>query len=207
MADSDSRPDFAAQAGAAAALVHRILSGDTVAETELVERYSRGVYFLLSELTRDRARADDLHQETFRLVIEKVRAGELREPERLPGFIRQLAKNLFIADYRKTALRSMEDLETVPQPAAPAPDQLVQVLQEEDTRLVRELLAGLQPERDRLVLFRFYLAGEPREKICADLGLTVGTFNVALHRARQRFKTLVETNAARRRPAAGAALR
>jgi RNA polymerase sigma-70 factor (ECF subfamily) len=197
------RPEFAAQTAAAAALVRRILSGDTAAETELVERYSRGVYFLLTELTRDRARADDLHQETFRLVIEKLRAGELREPAKLPGFIRQLAKNLFIADYRKKARRMMEDLETVPQPADPTPDQLVQVLQEEDTRLVRELLAGLQPERDRFVLFRFYLAGEPREKICADLGLTVGTFNVALHRARQRFKTLIETSAARRRPEAG----
>lgn len=207
MAVPDSQPEFAAQTGAAAALARRILSGDTAAETELVERYSRGVYFLLTELTRDRARADDLHQETFRLVIEKVRAGELREPEKLPGFIRQLAKNLFIADYRKKARRTMEDLETVPQPADPTPNQLVQVLQEEDTRLVRELLAGLQPERDRLVLFRFYLAGEPREKICADLGLTVGAFNVALHRARQRFKTLVETSAARRRPATGTELR
>ena len=54
-----------------------------------------------------RADADDLHQETFRVVLEKVRAGELREPEKLPGFIRQIAKNLCIADYRKTARRGM----------------------------------------------------------------------------------------------------
>src|SRR5262245_5621804 len=131
MAVSDSPANLAAQASAAAVLARRIVAGDAAAEGDLVERYSRGVRFLLSELTRDRARTDDLHQETFRLVLQKVRAGELREPEKLPGFIRQIAKNLFIEDYRKAARRATEDLETAPQPADPSPDQLAQVLKEE----------------------------------------------------------------------------
>lgn len=199
MAAFDPRSDLSAQASAAAALARRVQAGDAAAETELVERYSRGVHFLLTELTRDPARADDLHQETFRLVLEKVRAGELREPEKLPGFLRQIARNLFIAEYRKTARRGLEDLDAVAVPPAdPAPDQLTQVLQAEDARLLRQLLAELRPERDRLVLFRFYLAGEPKERICADLGLAGSTFNVVLHRARHRFKTLVEQSDARR---------
>lgn len=192
MALPDPRSNLEAQAGTAAALACRIRAGDAAAEAELVERYSRGVRFLLSELTRDPARTDDLHQETFRLVLEKVRAGELREPEKLPGFIRQIARNLFIAEYRKTARRGTEDLEAVPPPADPAPSQLARVLQEEDARLVRELLAELHPERDRTLLLRFYLAGETKERICADLGLTSSLFNVVLHRARHRFKALVE---------------
>ena len=203
MAAFDPRSDLSAQASAAAALARRVQAGDAAAETELVERYSRGVHFLLTELTRDPARADDLHQETFRLVLEKVRAGELREPEKLPGFIRQIARNLFIADYRKAARRGLEDLDSVAPPADPAPDQLAQVLQAEDARLLRQLLAELRPERDRLVLFRFYLAGEPKERICADLGLAGSAFNVVLHRARHRFKALVEQAAARRRPPSG----
>jgi RNA polymerase sigma-70 factor, ECF subfamily len=196
MAVPDSRSDFPAQAAAAAALARRVQAGDAAAEAELVERYSRGVCFLLRELTRDPAHADDLHQETFRLVLEKLRAGELREPEKLPGFIRQLARNLFIADYRRNARRATEDLESVPQPADTASDQLSRVLQEEDARLVRQLLTELQPERDRQVLFRFYLAGELKERICADLGLNSNLFNVILHRARQRFKTLLERSGA-----------
>jgi RNA polymerase sigma-70 factor (ECF subfamily) len=188
-------------AGTAAALALRIQAGDAAAEAELVDRYSRGVHFLLLDLTRDPARADDLHQETFRLVLEKVRAGELREAEKLPGFIRQLAKNLFIAEYRKRARRGeMDDLESVSPPADTAPDQLSRVLRQEDARLVRQLLAELHPERDRVVLFRFYLASEPKERICADLGLNDNLFNVILHRARQRFKALIEKSAVAARP-------
>ena len=198
MASPDQGMDFAAQAGAAARLARAVASGDAAAEAELVERYSRGVRFLLGELARDPALADDLHQETFRLVLEKVRNGELREPEKLPGFIRQIAKNLFIAHYRKAARRATADLDSAPQAADPAPDQLAAVLQEEDGRLVRELLAELPTARDRILLFRFYLAGEPKERICADLGLSGPLFNNGLHRARQRFKALVEKSAARR---------
>ncbi|MCP4654160.1 MAG: CHAT domain-containing protein [bacterium] len=90
-----------------AILVRRIRAGDSEAEREMVERYSRGVTFLLLELTGRPDRADDLHQETFRLVLEKVRAGELREPDKLPAFIRQLAHNLFIAEYRHQVKRRM----------------------------------------------------------------------------------------------------
>jgi RNA polymerase sigma-70 factor (ECF subfamily) len=191
-AASDTAEDLAARAESAARLVQRIRSGDTQAEAELVERFGRGVRFLLLQRTNDAARADDLFQETFRLALEKVRAGELREPEKLPGFIRQLAKNLFIADYRKTSKRSTEDLDEVQAPADPAPSQLDQVLQTEDARLVRKLLGELEPARDREVLFRFYLAGESKERICARLELSSAQFNLVIHRARQRFRTLVE---------------
>ena len=184
--------DLAAKAEAAARLVHRIRSGDSAAEAELVERFGRGIRFLLVERTHDAARADDLFQETFRLALEKVRAGELREPEKLAPFIRQLAKNLFIADYRKSAKRATEDLDDVQAPAAPEPSQLDRVLQAEDGRLVRELLRELEPPRDREVLFRFYLASETKEQICARLELSSAQFNLVIHRARLRFRSLVE---------------
>jgi len=184
--------DLAAKAESAAQLVHRIRSGDSTAEAELVERFGRGIRFLLVERTRDAARADDLFQETFRLALEKVRTGELREPEKLAPFIRQLAKNLFIADYRKAAKRATEDLDDVQAPADPEPSQLDRVLQAEDARLVRELLRELEPPRDREVLFRFYLAGETKEQICARLELSSTQFNLVIHRARLRFRALVE---------------
>ncbi len=179
-------------AEAAARLARRVRAGDRAAEAELVERYSRGVRFLLGELTRDPARADDLHQETFRVALAKVRAGELREPEKLPWFLRQIARNLFIGEVRKTARRPLADLDEVAPPADPAPSPLARLLREEDARLVRELLAELRPARDREVLVRFYLRGEPREGICDGLGLTRQQFNVVVHRARLRFRSLLE---------------
>ena len=76
-----AEPDLSASHSEPVELVRRILAGDPAAEREMVDRYSRGVRFLLLQLTRNPAWADDLYQETFRLALEKVRGGELREPD------------------------------------------------------------------------------------------------------------------------------
>ncbi len=175
-----------------AILVRRIRAGDREAEREMVERYSRGVTFLLLELTGRRDRADDLHQETFRLVLEKVRAGELREPNKLPAFIRQLARNLFIAEYRHQVKRRMvNDDEVLAASPDPAPGPLTRLLHKENAAIVRRLLAELEPRRDREILFRFFIAEHRKAEICADFGLSSLHFNRVLHRARQRLKDLV----------------
>jgi RNA polymerase sigma-70 factor (ECF subfamily) len=88
---------------ALAVLAARIQAGDRAAEAELVERFSRGLRLMLRRLAQNAALADDLFQETLALVLEKLRRGEVREPERLAGFIRSTARNLFIADRRKEA--------------------------------------------------------------------------------------------------------
>ncbi|MEM9592893.1 MAG: sigma-70 family RNA polymerase sigma factor [Acidobacteriota bacterium] len=185
------------------ALVARIRAGEPRAEAEMVERYSRGVRFLLRHLTRDLTRADDLHQETFRLVIEKVRAGQLREPAALPGFIRQLARNLFIAEVRATAKRPADALDSMPAPEDHRPNPLAHTLARENAGIVRRLLASLEPERDRQILFRLFIAEHSREQICADLGLESLQFNRVLHRARQRLKKSLERYHRRQHPSGG----
>jgi RNA polymerase sigma-70 factor (ECF subfamily) len=174
--------------------VRRILDGDRDAEAEMVARYSRGVHFLLLQLTGEETRAEDLHQEAFRLVLEKVRAGELREPDKLPAFIRQLARNLCIGTYRKEAkeppTRPADD--EVLGPQAPTPSPLTQLLDKENAALVRRLLAELEPPRDREILFRYFIAEHEKGDICADFDLSSLHFNRVLHRARQRLKKLLE---------------
>src|SRR6185369_11439053 len=66
-------------------LVRRIQAGDRQAEGELVEHYGEGLAFLLRRWTRDQDAASDLYQETFRLALEKIRRGEVRDPDRLPA--------------------------------------------------------------------------------------------------------------------------
>ena len=172
-------------------LVLRIRAGESTAEHELVERYSRGVHFLLLGLTGDPARAEDLHQETFRLALEKVRAGELREPEKLALFLRALARNLFIAEHRRSAKRPLSGDEPLAIAPDPTPGPLARLLAKENAAIVRRLLADLEPRRDREILLRFFVAEHAKEEICADFGLTSLHFNRVLHRARQRLKDLL----------------
>ena len=176
----------------AADLVRRIRAGDAAAENEMVERYSRGLLFMLRKRTGDPALADDLHQEAFRIVLLRLRREELGQPERLSAFILQTAKNLFLGDWRKRTRRGEgADIEEAPEPADPAPGQLDRVVREEDAGLVRRLIGELDTDRDRQILLRFYVAEEDKERICADLGLSSLHFNRVLFRARERFKKLL----------------
>lgn len=177
----------------AADLVRRIEAGDPEAERELVERYGNGLLFMLQHLTGDRQRAEDFRQETLRIVLEKVRAGELREPEKLPGFLRGTARNLLLGEARRAGRRRMDALpEDAPDPADPAPSPLEEVLRAEDRRRVRQVLGELRSGRDREVLFRYHVAEEDKDGICRHLGLSSRQFNLVLFRARQRFRELLE---------------
>src|SRR3954451_5524258 len=81
----EARPD---EAEIATDLVRRIAAGDGAAEAALVERYSRGVLYLLRRLGAPPELADDLHQETFRIVIERLRRQGLEDPAGVAGLPR-----------------------------------------------------------------------------------------------------------------------
>ena len=174
-------------------LVSRIRAGDRQAEAELVERYSRGVMIVIRREVHDTVDVEDLHQEGFRIVLEKIRRGDVREPERLSGFVCGVARNLVIDYFRRAARHenNAEIKEAVSIPH-PAPDQLQELLRKEKADLVRQVLKEMSNERDIQALYRFYIADDDKEQICADLGLTSLHFNRVLHRARERFRELYE---------------
>ncbi len=188
--DAASEPD---EAAVAADLVRRIAARDASAEGDLVERYQRGVLYLLRRLGALPDLADDLQQETFRIVIERLRQEGLADPAGLAPFLRGTARNLLIAERRKAARRrTWGDSGELAEAVAPAPSQLQTVLLDEEARTVRELIAELPNDRDREILLRFYVAEEEKGRICADLGLDSLHFNRVLFRARQRFRELME---------------
>lgn len=172
-------------------LVARIRSGDRRAEESFVERFARGVSVILRKHTRNGPEAEDLFQETFRLALEKLRRGELRVAEKLPGFLSALARNLAIDHYRTIARRRTDTgNESTIERLAEGASQLGQMVRHEHAALVRRLLGDMAVERDREVLLRYYIAEEDRGHIAADLGLSASQFKKVLYRARQRYREL-----------------
>ena len=174
-------------------LVSRIRAGDEQAEAELVERYSRGMAIIIRREVRDSAIAEDLAQEVFLIALEKIRRGDVRQPEKLSGFMSSIARNLVIGHFRQSArqesLTVNEESMALPDPA---PNPLEELLQKERAGIVRQIIYDLNSDRDRQVLFRFYIAEEEKERICEDLGLTSLHFNRVLFRARERYRELYE---------------
>ncbi len=175
------------------ALVARIQAGDQAAEGELVESHRLGLSYLLRKITGSPTLSEDLLQETFQVALRRIRAGELREPEKLSGFLRQTAKNLAIMEHRKSErLEGVEELEPERGPVDPGESQLSRVLRQEAAGLVRQVLREMRSGRDRQLLYRYYIAEHAKEEICRDLGLSSLNFNLVLFRARERFRKLVE---------------
>jgi len=148
---------------------------------------------MLQALTRNRWHAEDVHQETFAIVLRRLRRKPLEDPELLPSFIRQTARNLLMVANRRRRRRLETEVDetTLEKFIDPSPGQLVRVLREEEGALVRRAIAGVRPVRYRQLLSRFYLEEEAKERICEDMGLTAVHFNRVLFRARRNLLRVV----------------
>jgi len=174
-------------------LVARILAGDGDAELELFRRYGPSLMRMLQAITRNRWQAEDVHQETFAIVLRRLRRKPLEDPELLTSFLRQTARNLLMVANRRRRRRLETEVEgaTLEDFIDPAPGQLMRVLREEEGALVRRAIAGVRSMRYRQLLSRFYLEEEAKERICEEMGLTAVHFNRVLFRARRNLLRVV----------------
>lgn len=172
-------------------IVRRILAGDSGAEAELVRLYQKGVAMIIRRILGSASAGEDASQDTFRKVLEKIRRGELREAERLSGFVRSVARNTaieYIRRARKHVNREGDD--NAEHTSDPAPNQLDEILSDEKTRAVHQIIKELKLERDRELLRRYYIDEEDKDIICASLSITRAQFNNVISRAKARFKDL-----------------
>ena len=174
------------------ALAQRIFAREPAAEDALVSRYRSGLVSLLRLWTGDRALAEDLAHETLMVAIERLRSRPLDEPSRLAAFLRGTARNLAQAKRRRearqrTSLAGDQIYDMVDGHADP----LAAAAREQESQLVRRLISELRVPRDRELLYRYYVADEPAERICADLGLDAAHLHRVLHRARTRLRELL----------------
>jgi RNA polymerase sigma-70 factor (ECF subfamily) len=175
--------------------VARIAAGDWTAEEDLVTRYSDMVACELRTLLfRNRDVAEDIHQETFKIVLQRLRGQGLAEAQKLGAYLRRIARNLALAEIRRAARQNLSgDEHALAGVVDPAADPLTSMLRQEQTRRLRRALDRLSRGRDRELLSRFYLAEEDRESIRRDLGVTTLHFNRLLFRARRRLGRILES--------------
>jgi RNA polymerase sigma-70 factor, ECF subfamily len=172
-------------------LVRRIITGDEAGEEELVQRYQRGVAIIIDRVVHSKSVTEDLSQDAFKLILQKIRNQEVRDAERLSGFVCSVARNLAIDYVRKQRkLSSQEEIGKAEQVVDPRPDPFATLLARERAGIVRQLIKELKVPRDREVLLRTYIAEDDKAQICADLGLTRAQLNGVVSRALKRYKDL-----------------
>lgn len=173
-------------------LFERIGEGDRTAESELIDRYGRGVRLILLKRTGDPQLANDLCQDTFVVILRKLRAGELRQSDSLAAFISQTAVNLSIQHFRKER-RYVHSPDGIIGLHSAHNDKKEEQLDYATTRLILEgVLEQMGVVRDREILRRYYLSDDDKLRICQDLQLTSAHFDRVLFRAKQRMRDLID---------------
>lgn len=194
LANEDSK--LAEEARAATHIALGVRNGRSGAETELVERYSDGLRYLLLRRTRDDERAQDLLQDTLSIAIAKLRDKDLENPERLAGYLRGIAIRAALnAGRRQQREPYPMESEAVAEIPDREPRQFDHVAREQTQAAVHKLLRSMPIKRDRELLTRFYVQDQDKEEICRALGLDSLHFNRVLFRAKKRFRKLLEKSA------------
>ncbi len=144
-------------------------------------------------MTGNFAQAQELCQETLIVLLSRLRAEPLADPDKLPAFVAQVTRNLVMSERRKVRRRKTDvDSEAVGEAADDGPSQEQDVERESAAAAIRAVLGEMRSVRDRMLLVRYYLRDEDKREICKDFGLTEPSFNVVLFRARSRFLELLE---------------
>src|SRR5262249_9078405 len=91
-------------------LVGRIHSGEIDGMTELYRLFSKGIRFYLCRQLGPQELDDKVH-DTFLAVVQAIRKGELREPQRLMGFVRTVVRRAVAAHIDKVVQTRRDQLD------------------------------------------------------------------------------------------------
>jgi RNA polymerase sigma factor (sigma-70 family) len=168
-------------------LVSRIQREDSGAMEELYRLFSRGIRFYLCRQLGAQELEDKVH-DTFLIVVQAIRRGELREPERLMGFVRTVVKRQVAACIEQNVQRrrdwqGLEEGSSVSD-GRETPEE--SVISRQRVEIMEAVLRQLS-RRDREILTRFYLLEQSQEQICAEMNLTETQFRLLKSRAKARF--------------------
>lgn len=179
-------------------LVERIKTEDQSGMEELYKVFSRGVRFYLCRQLGPQDLEDKVH-DTFLIVVQAVRRGELREPERLMGFVRTVVRRQVAAhiDQAVHTRRQQVGIEngTIVVDLNRNPEQTA--IQQQHEQIAKRVLHSIS-KRDREILTRFYLLEQPQEQICEQMNLTETQFRLLKSRAKARFGELGKRRLGRR---------
>lgn len=170
-----------------AKLVAAIKAGEDAGMEQLYKLFSRGIRYYLCRQLGPQELEDKVH-DTFLIVVNAIKRGDLREPERLMGFVRTVVRRQ-VAAYIENAVhtrREQTDLESGVTVVDKTQNPEQEAIGRQKAELMKSALASLS-KRDRDILVRFYLKEQSQEQICAEMSLTETQFRLLKSRAKAKF--------------------
>ncbi len=168
-------------------IVGMVRSGDAAGLERLYAVFARGVRFYLWRQLGPQDLDDKVH-DTFLLVVQAIQRDELRDPERLMGYVRTIVRRQVAAHIDRVVQnrKQQTDIEAGLAITDDKADPESGAIQRQERDLMLSVLEAM-PRRDRDILTRFYLLGHSQERICREMGLSSTQFRLLKSRAKVRF--------------------
>lgn len=175
--------------------IAKVKRGDPDAMSELIARYQHRLYRYLLHLSRDRATAEDLFQQTWLRVIDKI--GRYDAARRFDVWLFSVARNLAIDHFRA---RRFDDSLDEPSESGPArieripgadPSALTRLLESERSAMLFECMQGLAAIHREVLALRFE-EDMRLEQIAEVAGIPLSTVKSRLGRALEALRRRVE---------------
>lgn len=185
-----------------AALAHRIGAapdgGDPAAESELYRRLAPRVRLYGLKHLRDPHAAADLVQQVLMITLERLRAGTIRDADRLVSFVLSTCR-MTVVELRRTGARRerlldqfASDVPLAHRVGEPMPNP--NASRSEQKRLVHCL--EQLTERERSILVMTFYDDQPAKTVATALGLSEGNVRVIRHRGLGRLRDCVTAGGA-----------
>jgi RNA polymerase sigma-70 factor, ECF subfamily len=174
--------------------IARMRRGDPDALTAMISRYQHRLYRYLLRLAREPAAADDLFQQTWLRVMEKI--GRYDASRNFESWLFSVAHNLAIDAWRGQRGESLDDAGDAGEPASARlrsgdPDALERLLDFERGAVLAACMQGL-PAIHREVLTLRFEEDMKLEEIAEVAGVPLSTVKSRLRRALEGLRAAMD---------------
>ncbi|HCE85261.1 MAG TPA: RNA polymerase subunit sigma-24 [Bacteroidetes bacterium] len=160
------------------ALVKQYIAGDESSLEKLIVRHRDRVYGAIYNFTKDVYLTEDLFQEVFIKVVNKLREGKYNEEGKFLPWVLRMAHNLCIDNYRKTkrqvSIVTSEEFDLFEILPVDSTNGEEMIINQQLKDKVRHLLNELPEEQREVVLLRHYFEFSFKE-ISELTGVSINT--------------------------------
>jgi RNA polymerase sigma-70 factor (ECF subfamily) len=173
-------------------LAVKIIQGNSNASNAFVLMNYRWLLFIIRKKFARSNNHEDIVQDTFMLVINKLKQGSVNNPQAILAYLRTTAINIGFEYLRKdkkfTSAVDQDYLEVIEDSKD---DILSTIIWNDKVKYVKQVLSELKVQRDKDILTQFYFEDQSKVSICKKLDLSSEHFDRVLYRAKQRLKQLI----------------
>ena len=159
-------------------LVSQYKNGSEKAFAELVNRHKNKIYTTIYLIVKDQYLAEDLLQETYVKVVNKIKSGSYHEEGKFLPWVTRIAHNLAIDHFRKAKrypMIVMEDGNNIFNTLAFSEDSIESKKIQQDTQvLLKNLIEELPDSQREVLMMRHYMEMSFRE-IAEATGVSINT--------------------------------